>query len=792
LLLFLGCLLLLLICSSLPCFADNESLWLPDFETDGVKSVAFENLNNLHRWGFIDKSGKFVIAPKYDRVKRFKDGRTIVGEGERYFEIDKSGKAMGPPKTRIQVINESNQKRWAKEAEEAKAVERAKYRGDVWDVAGKQRIGSAEECKVGVFSEGLATCTVPQELCKKLHVDLSNCMGYINSSGRFVIPPQFARAEDFKDGLAKVELSGIVPHDFRSAFIDKTGKIIGNHYYVWAWDFENGFAIVGKEGKTDEGLQCGFIDRFGKEIMGQWTRVAEFSSTIAAVRNKEGLWGFIDRQGQSVLPPLFTDVDYDFSEGLTAVQRAGRYGYLDTSGKYAIPPQFADCGKFSDGLAAAAVNLTDAERIALLAKVQPFRCGFIDKSGKEIIKSEYFAARHFSEGLAAVQDGMNWGFVNEQGSSVIPAQYEAAHSFSEGLAAVLQNDKWGFIDKTGKIVIEPKFAAYDWQKDKTPPMDFSDSLAAVAFEDYCCRYVTRDGAVAFTLPVQIRSCPHPDTKEFVQGLAPILDSETFTWGYINRSGKYQMQPTLESASTFSEGLAAVKLYPEHKHIGNISEYRRPAYDKNRFPEKVGFINAAGDVVIQPIFDKAESFRNGLAPVALETQEEGQSQREGLPMAGTVSQEPPGPRQLVKWGFVDKSGKLVVKTSFDEVKHFSEDCAAVMIGTKWGYIDGAGKTLIEPRFDDAAPFSDGLAAVKLNGRYGYIDKTGKFIVEPKFLLAGTFADGRALIVSSQTSDTTVSTGKTFFWSPLNTQDDVLNFLIQAVSPPDEHSWEGQKR
>ena len=35
---------------------------------------------------------------------------------------------------------------------------------------------------------------------------------------------------------------------------------------------------------------------------------------------------------------------------------------------------------------------------------------------------------------------------------------------------------------------------------------------------------------------------------------------------------------------------------------------------------------------------------------------------------------------------------------------------MQIGGKWGYIDESGKMVIKPQFDDARAFFDGLAAV----------------------------------------------------------------------------------
>src|SRR5574339_250044 len=46
--------------------------------------------------------------------------------------------------------------------------------------------------------------------------------------------------------------------------------------------------------------------------------------------------------------------------------------------------------------------------------------------------------------------------------------------------------------------------------------------------------------------------------------------------------------------------------------------------------------------------------------------------------------------------------------------------------KFGYIDGSGKLVIRPQFDEAGCFRDGRARVVLNRRVGYIDLNGKVI------------------------------------------------------------------
>ena len=63
---------------------------------------------------------------------------------------------------------------------------------------------------------------------------------------------------------------------------------------------------------------------------------------------------------------------------------------------------------------------------------------------------------------------------------------------------------------------------------------------------------------------------------------------------------------------------------------------------------------------------------------------------------------------------------------------SEGLSAVMFDTgKWGYIDKTGKIVIQPQFSQAGTFSEGLATVAIeNGtkkNYVMIDKTGKIVI-----------------------------------------------------------------
>ena len=116
----------------------------------------------------------------------------------------------------------------------------------------------------------------------------------------------------------------------------------------------------------------------------------------------------------------------------------------------------------------------------------------------------------------------------------------------------------------------------------------------------------------------------------------------------------------------------------------------------------------------------------------------------------------------KWGYIDKSGKVVVNAQFEQAMPFSEGLAMVMVsGRKIGFIDNTGQFVVNPQYVNAGrKFSNGLALVgiekQVDGKNvikdGFIDRTGKIVVEPQFDSASDFAEGLARIEMKDTNAT----------------------------------------
>lgn len=176
------------------------------------------------------------------------------------------------------------------------------------------------------------------------------------------------------------------------------------------------------------------------------------------------------------------------------------------------------------------------------------------------------------------------------------------------------------------------------------------------------------------------------------------------------------------------------------------------HDRFRFEAedgRVGFENAAHEVVIEPRFDFAYEFSSG--GIAAVADEHGFSFID--PQGRVVAQAfafDNGPDYFVegrarivengKIGFIGEDGVVAVPPRFDHAGSFCEGLAPVCEGCRivpdgehsrveggtWGYVGPTGTLVIAPRFEAAEPFSGGTARVVEGGRELVIDREGRVV------------------------------------------------------------------
>lgn len=195
---------------------------------------------------------------------------------------------------------------------------------------------------------------------------------------------------------------------------------------------------------------------------------------------------------------------------------------------------------------------------------------------------------------------------------------------------------------------------------------------------------------------------------WAQDIAPSQNSKG-KWGYVDDNGAEVIGFKYDEASPFVNGYAKVKK-----------------------KDLWGFIDAQGKEVVPIKYNIIEPFGNNVFKVA-----EGGKEKDGQ-----LSGE--------KYGFIDITGRYLVKDLFNEVGAFVNGVARVMKNDKYGFIDENINLIVPCQFKAVGDFNedgfvwvnDGCSIDKdgttiKGGKYGIYNNKGKMIVAPKYKTAGRF-------------------------------------------------------
>jgi hypothetical protein len=143
----------------------------------------------------------------------------------------------------------------------------------------------------------------------------------------------------------------------------------------------------------------------------------------------------------------------------------------------------------------------------------------------------------------------------------------------------------------------------------------------------------------------------------------------------------------------------------------------------------------------------------------------------------------------KYGYIDKTGKVVIKPQFENTMGFNEGLAATKLNGKYGYIDTEGNWAIKPQFDFTYMFSDGLAMVQIDKKSAWIDKTGKIVIEPQEFekTAIGFKEGRLAVKKGGKWGYLDKTGKMVIEAKFEDAKEFSGGVAQVVTEGHQHHW-----
>jgi hypothetical protein len=576
--------------------------------------------------------------------------------------------------------------------------------------------------------------------------------GYMNSSGKIVVAPAFDYAWDLQDGMGRIKDKG------KYGFINEKGELVVKPQFAYADDFKDGFARVNTKDTTVLDVQYDgynlnggwtFINRKGIVYSQTFAKAEYLKTGYAQVKDDpayDAAWSYATLTEENLTrEDRNTEAIFSFNGHAIAPASdptTGKIGAINKLEEWVIQPSFDAIEPFSEGLAAAKKDN---------------QYGYIDTNGNWIyqqvvsVNDYYYPGtdfRPFSNGMAAVKFGTDsYGYIDKTGKVLFNQKFRTASSFNEeGYAIVSTDAGTGLIDKTGAFVIKPN-------------VDIVNVNKGIAIFRVNMSYGARD------IKTQKEIVPPVYDNVELVGQLLRLRNKGATFGFINKTGSFVVEPQFERAWPLANGKAIVERKDKYEYIdkygkviGSVPEKEQPYYYApsslmyaRQVNDKYGFARPdQEELAIPASYDFATDFEGDVARVNI----------------GATLNEELWEYRGGKWGLIDASGKQIVPVTHELILPFRNNTAmfnsggeasysmcdgecdeAVYYsckGGKWGLMDRKGKIIIDPIYQSMIPFGDNFLAAE-DSVYKVVDGKGAELYPAQLKLSRS-ADSRDEIQS----------------------------------------------
>lgn len=244
--------------------------------------------------GLVNFATNTTLAPQWNRIYAFEDGVAIVYDGSNHGLIDTQGKVIKSCKyPDITVANNGLRVIATKDT----------FRSSKWDTYYLFQLTDNQGNVLGTESWS----------------ELGDCYTYRNTP--------HTSAPVFYD--ERIKVGSYSNNAALYGFIDRSGKEVIPAEYADAHNFSNGLAAV-----KDSSNKWGFVDPDGNIVIKcQYKEVTDFRSNgLAAVQDVYGKWGFVGLDGKVVIKCQYSEVTDFNSEGLADVCLNGTWQIIDKTG----------------------------------------------------------------------------------------------------------------------------------------------------------------------------------------------------------------------------------------------------------------------------------------------------------------------------------------------------------------------------------------------------------------------------------------------------------------------------
>lgn len=562
------------------------------FLADGILINAFEQKI------VVKDNSNFIVSEKYEKIEKLDNGILLVSKNGLFGCINQVGTVIIPLK--YSSLTYQN------------GLLIALLHDEIEDTY-KRGVINFQDCQVVPFCQQIEEIKIESKIIlykQDWH------WGAYTLQGRIICEPIYNHIVYVADYLIKVGMDGKDYEAYDDYYWEDGERYDFTNYSEysiinWGLIDYNGNEILPLEyraiaDKVVDGLveirsnkRIGYVDITGRILLEPtYKSVETFIDGYAVVskasyyydedgRDRErDVYGVIDSQFKEIIPCIFGSMEYD--------KKSGRFktdvGYKTLDGRYVaevdgkellLDKKYKYCKPFSD-TCAIAVRILDGH----------VKYGLVDKRSNDILPPIFSRLDCIENELYKFKINDLYGLVNSKGNIILPNRYNGIGKFEDNLACVLVNvpsdnryekkKLYGYVDSLGNEILPPSYEFIGKRNNKYAVVMRNNLWGLFSIENHKLNIIPN---AAFLGPCMDNLC-----KINVGGVYDKNNKKTTGghWGYISVAGQIVIEPTYDQAYGFSEGMAAVKLNG-----------------------KWGFINSEGIIVVPCEYDEVEaSFENG--------------------------------------------------------------------------------------------------------------------------------------------------------------------------------------
>ena len=405
---------------------------------DFYSGLVYAKDPETNRYGFLDKTGKWMLAPAYLDLLSFDEqgGVWVKQTDAKWHYINKTGKDLGTLDDKGTLYKYFGNQGCA-------VIENSNADYVLLDKNGSV-VKKIDDCDaIYNFAEGIGGYK-----CKS-----TGKYGFIDVNGNKITGCDFDGFDGFTEaGISKVTKT--IDGKNKAGYVDAKGNIILPIVYDYVYNFRDGWGLIYKDGKYF------FVDRNGnlKDPPAKYDELYEFRSGYAMGKIK----------GTGTDPHKFVYINKDLKEELTVSAKQGYSFWEDV----AVVSRDNTTYEMMNNKGNIYKTLTGIETLSfcsesILAVREKGKWGYINNKGDAIVSSKYDTCTAFKYGYGRVKLNSKWGIVDRSGTEIISPKYGNILPGENGYFIFYDNNGWGMMDKTGKVIIQPTlFSITPFEKDR--------------------------------------------------------------------------------------------------------------------------------------------------------------------------------------------------------------------------------------------------------------------------------------------------------------------------------------